>query len=741
MTSTFRQFVLISVVGMTLTVSALIYAHVHLSEQYLAEYLDSHNQNLAVVLRNSLLARGLEQALQPGGPGMTPELRARIDRILDTELRWVPVIKVKIYAADASVLYSSRAEEIGEDASTNEGVLGALQGTPVSGRVPPNHFNEFDQVIELKEVHQQYVPIRSLQNDEIIGVFETYLNVYEVVREIDARQRGSFWIIGAILVAFFAALALVFNRTYRLLQSENHQRLAHLGELNQIHADLEQRVAARTEELDQAREFLQSVIDGIGNPLLVIRPDFSIALMNREARNHIPPGTDPDEIRYCYQVSHRLENPCTDPDHPCAFETVHQHGQPVRVRHRHLDTDGNPMIVDLLTTPLYSPNGEFEGVIEVEHDVTQLVQVQAGLVESEARLQATMDNVPDAILTCDLDFRVDSANRSAGELFHAVETDLIGLSMSELMLDETDPNAALSSKLAYRQTRMRRLDDTEFPADLWIGPLEQDGMVVDYILVVRDITSRIQSQREIDASRQQYFHQDKMVAIGQLAAGILHEVGNPIAAIAGAAEQIRQSALASDAGNETMKNIELIDEQITRLGNITREIADFASPKPRQRELFDLNGLLRSTTRLLTYDRRFSSIGVDLQLDRNLPAVVGVADQLTQVFMNLLINAMDACVGRDTDECSVIVSSEAQGENVHVCVQDFGVGMSEETLERVLEMFYTTKPVGKGSGLGLSLCDTIVRAHGGTLKIESQEGKGTSVHVILPIDRDASEGE
>ena len=92
MTSTFRQFVLISLVGMTLMVSALVYTHVHLSEQYLAEYLDSHNQNLAVVLRNSLQARGLERALQPGGQGLTPELRARIDRILDTELRWVPVI-------------------------------------------------------------------------------------------------------------------------------------------------------------------------------------------------------------------------------------------------------------------------------------------------------------------------------------------------------------------------------------------------------------------------------------------------------------------------------------------------------------------------------------------------------------------------------------------------------------------------------------------------------------------------
>jgi len=220
-----------------------------------------------------------------------------------------------------------------------------------------------------------------------------------------------------------------------------------------------------------------------------------------------------------------------------------------------------------------------------------------------------------------------------------------------------------------------------------------------------------------------------------LAAGILHEVGNPIAAIAGAIAEVQQAYTDSTQDDSISDNIELINEQILRLGKITREISDFSSPRPRERELLDLNELLRSTAGLLSYDRRFSSLGVQLQLDKNLPAIVGVADQLTQVFMNLLINAMDACAPLEPEEDCIFLKSEIEGERIHVCIQDFGPGMSNEILGHVMELFYTTKPIGKGSGLGLSLCDTIVREHGGEMRIESVEGRGTQVHVILPIDR------
>ena len=612
LTSQLSQFLGVSIIGVTLTVASLVYLHVKLTEGYIDTHLDSHNQNLGIVLRNSLVQAGLEQELVSGRDQLSPSTRAEIESIVERELRLVPIIKFKIYNRNGTVVYSTKTSEIGDDATHNKGFQSAIAGIPASGKVDPDHMNEFDRVIEIQNIHQQYIPIRTENLDKPIGVFETYLDIIGIVKNVEAMQRATFWIVGCVLGAIYLALALTFLRTHRLLREESRQREAHLHEITEMRNSLEQRVSERTRELGYARDFLQAI----------------------------------------------------------------------------------------------------------------------------------MDHVPDAILTCNSNFIVDSANRTALDLFNQAETELIGKNLAEFFPE--DASAALLDPefSGHRQLELESDGGPPVPVDLWKGTLKNDDGHLLYIVVLRDITSQILAQRDLEMARKQYFHQEKMAAIGQLAAGILHEVGNPIAAIAGAAGEVKAGFDGKDENDVVEQNIELIDEQITRLGKIIREIAEFASPRPRARELLDLNGLLRSTVNLLTYDQRFGSIGVRLDLDRNLPAIVGVADQLIQVFMNLLINAMDACASFNLDSDSIVVTSELDGDRIHVCVEDHGSGMSAEVLEHVTETFYTTKAVGEGTGLGLSLCETIVNDHGGELRIESEQGKGTRVHVFLPLEpSDAAEPE
>ncbi len=606
-----RQFLLIIIVGMTLLLLALLYFHTRLNQDSLQYHLDTHNNNLATVLRNALMADGLEAELVGGAEQFSAAMHAKISSTLENQLRSVPVLKVKIYSLDAMVLFSSKDSEIGENAKENKGVRSALGGVSLSSLVEPHELNEFDNVIELRHVHQQYIPITSQQTGDIIGIFEIYADISKIVENVDSKQKTMFWSMTGILVVFYLALAASFLGIVKLLRNEKSQRQAHLDDLQAIHDDLERRVEERTAELDHSKQFLQAI----------------------------------------------------------------------------------------------------------------------------------MDNVPDAILTCDSDCVIQSINSSAIRLFDGKESDLIGRNLKSLFASDSDVNILKPEISVQKEVMLKRIDEAEFPADLWIGPLELVDQTSSYVVVVHDITSRTQAQRELEATRQQYFHQEKMAAIGQLAAGILHEVGNPIAAIAGATSELKNLYTGKDLAVESYSiddavsnNIEVIDEQTTRLAKITREIADFASPKPREREMLDLNGLLRSTTRVLAYDQRFRSIELDLQLDKNLPAIIGVADQLTQVFMNLLINAMDACSSISGDKDRIILKSQLDGDRVHVYVKDNGHGMPKETLGHVLEPFYTTKAVGKGSGLGLSLCETIVLAHGGVLDINTKEGKGTTVHVFLPID-------
>jgi PAS domain S-box-containing protein len=740
MSPSLRDFMFVSVVGMTLLLSALLYFHLDLSQGYMKEHLSIHSNNLAIVVRNSLLASGLGEEMQGDSQNIPDDIRTRFDATLKEELRWVPVVKVKVYGRNRRVLYSTEPSEVGLSASRNKGVASALSGTPVSDLVQRYQVNRLDGAVAQVDLHQQYIPIKHHTNDEIDGVFEIYTDVSGILANVDAKQRMVFWSIAGILGAFYLALAVSFLRTHRLLRAEQKQREQHLGELQEISSELEIRVEERTAELDKSKKFLQSVIDGIGNPLVVIRPDYTIALMNNAARRLIPPDKPLENYRHCYQISHRRDEPCDGPDHPCSFAQVMKYGRASRVRHTHYDANNQPLIVDLLCTPLYSEDGSFEGVIEVQHDVTQMVRMQAGLVESEARLQAIMDHVPDAILTCDSECVIQSMNPSALNLFNGTGAELIGEKLTKFFAAGETEDALKPHNATQKEALLQRLDGSEFPADIWIGPLEIVGDT-SYIAVVRDITGRLRAQQELETTRQQYFHNEKMAAIGQLAAGILHEVGNPIAAIAGAAAELKNANACRDKAPSdcpydgiVSTNISLIDEQTTRLGRITREIADFASPRPRERELLDLNSLLQSTARLLTYDRRFRGIELHLDLDPNLPAIVGVADQLTQVFMNLMINAVDACMAVGEGGNCILLKSEVDGEWVRVTVQDKGCGMSEESIAHALEPFYTTKPVGKGTGLGLSLCDSIALAHGGSLDIESEEGKGTSVKVGLPIE-------
>lgn len=240
--------------------------------------------------------------------------------------------------------------------------------------------------------------------------------------------------------------------------------------------------------------------------------------------------------------------------------------------------------------------------------------------------------------------------------------------------------------------------------------------------------------RALEIERRKSFHREKMAAIGVLAAGIAHEIGNPIAAISGLMEELKQACTGDASQKEKIRKLDMVLQQTNRLKAITREVSAFARPQLDERELLDLNALIRSACSLMRYDRRWKGIDVKLDLDAGLPAVQGVPDQLMQVVMNLLVNAADALQGVDgrTPFIRLSTGMKQEGDGVYLLIEDNGHGMDKETLQHALEAFYTTKAVGKGTGLGLSLCHSIIVGHGGDLCLESTPGEGTIVRIYVP---------
>lgn len=241
-------------------------------------------------------------------------------------------------------------------------------------------------------------------------------------------------------------------------------------------------------------------------------------------------------------------------------------------------------------------------------------------------------------------------------------------------------------------------------------------------------------EKELVITRQKYFHQEKMAAVGALAAGVAHEIGNPIASMSGVLQEMVDEQKMRKGGVERKdsKLVVLLQTQIQRLSAITREISGFAAPQPVERQLLDLNGLVRTTTGLMSYDKRMRQVMLRLELDSQLPAIYGVADQITQVIMNLLINAADAMESVEGRDREMVLHTETDKDTVRLSVVDCGCGMDSATLNRAFEAFFTTKK-SKGTGLGLALCYSIVNGHGGTIEIDSEPNKGTCVRVILPL--------
>lgn len=258
------------------------------------------------------------------------------------------------------------------------------------------------------------------------------------------------------------------------------------------------------------------------------------------------------------------------------------------------------------------------------------------------------------------------------------------------------------------------------------------------MMAVNDMEAELKSRdNQLELSRQQHFHTEKMAAVGSLAAAVAHEINNPLAAIVGLAESlVNERKRGNYSGRRADQQIDLILEQARRVMAITRQIGEFSLQRPLEPAFVDLNTLVKSTCTFISFDKRFRGVALTLDLADGLPALFVVSDHIVQVLMNLLINAADALEGREDQTPAIKVSTRLDAMFVVLSVTDNGPGIASENLGRVFDPHFTTKPPGRGSGLGLSLCRSLVEQDGGEIRVDSVFGQGAVSQVKLPVPAD-----
>ncbi|MEK6649714.1 MAG: PAS domain S-box protein [Bacteroidota bacterium] len=277
----------------------------------------------------------------------------------------------------------------------------------------------------------------------------------------------------------------------------------------------------------------------------------------------------------------------------------------------------------------------------------------------------------------------------------------------------------MSGKLWTGRVENRRKDGSPFHTELVVSPImDAAGNVVGFLGAHRDITEQIILEQQLVRSQ-------RMESIGTLAAGVAHEVGNPLTAISSLV-QVLQRTVQDPFATEKLG---LINSQISRIAKIIRDLVDFSRPSTHVSKLTDLNQILNDALNIVKYGKKVKDITIALDLDPQLPTVRIVPDQIVQVFINVLMNAVDALDGRPG---TISVSSRSTDSVIDVAVSDTGKGIPQEEIEKIFEPFYTTKGVGKGTGLGLWVSYGIVKSFNGDIIVESIPGEGSLFTIRLP---------
>lgn len=418
-------------------------------------------------------------------------------------------------------------------------------------------------------------------------------------------------------------------------------------------------------------------------------------------------------------------------------------GAPVTVRYLH--PDGRTLWLEHVVVPVTDAMGRMVAVEGLARDITERRQAEEALRLSEASFRALLEGVPDAA-AIERDGHIVYANAAlVGTLGFERAEQLVGRQLSEFVKDMRGTEAVRAGALTGERRLVRR-DGRTRVAEVVSLPLRFDGQPA-VVSIARDVTEQRQLQARLTLA-------DRLASVGTLAAGIAHEINNPLAFVLsnlsflsgefrrnlppGDGATALQSRLRGEPDlGEWLEVLHEACEGAERVRQIVRQLKTFSRPDEENVSPLDVHGVLESVAMMAANEIRHRA-----QLRRDygdIPPVMANEGKLSQVFLNLVVNAAQAIPEGSAHRHEIRLATRRDGRSrVVVEVQDTGVGIQREVIDRIFDPFFTTKPVGVGTGLGLSICHSIIHGLGGEITVESEPGKGTVFRVSLPtMEQDA----
>jgi PAS domain S-box-containing protein len=417
--------------------------------------------------------------------------------------------------------------------------------------------------------------------------------------------------------------------------------------------------------------------------------------------------------------------------------------------------DGTKFWAHVVIDPIRGASGELVGFAKITRDLTERKFAEEELRQSEEQFKRLVQSVTDyAIYMLDSGGKVTNWNLGAQRIKQYAPDEIVGEHFSKFYTDSDRKNgepqkaletAAREGRFEKEGVRVRK-DGTEFWAHVVIDPIRDDhGAITGYAKVTRDITERRESQQALEKAREALFQSQKMDAIGQLTGGIAHDFNNLLMAVIGSLDIVRKR-LPDDPKITTLIGNAMQGAQ--RGTALTQRMLAFARRQDLKLESVDVPDLVRGMTDLLQ-----RSLGPLIQIETRFPLVLGPvsadANQLEMALLNLAVNARDAMpdggpivfAAREEQVSADKENALKAGKYVCISVTDAGEGMDKATLTHAMEPFFTTKGVGRGTGLGLSMVHGMTEQSGGRFLLTSQKGKGTVAELWLPVAKQGTQAD
>jgi len=379
-----------------------------------------------------------------------------------------------------------------------------------------------------------------------------------------------------------------------------------------------------------------------------------------------------------------------------------------------------------------------------ESAATLAVEVDRRTVEAEMQerfTEAIIDSLPVSLYAIDRDHRIVAWNRNRelgelgvprGEVLGRNIFDVLTKQSKELLEDEFSKVFVTGEIQRIQQETVAQSGDTNHWLISKIPMRAAESNEVSHVITVgENITGRVKSDRAVARA-------EKLAAVGRLAAGVVHEINNPLATIAACAESLEKRIEEGAFGDspdaaDLREYLGLIRDEAFRCKNITNGLLNFSRLRAGNRVPINLADLIKMTARLVTHQQRGENIQIQIETPKDFPLVLGDEGQLQQAIVALSTNAIDAMTNGGT----LTLRASRFGPSAIVEIMDTGVGIPTENLAKIFDPFFTTKDVGRGTGLGLAVCYGIVSEHGGRLDVRSNVGVGTTFTISLPIASDS----